>query len=490
MLYESLDPHLESAIASLCDGDWSNARELLSQRLEETARLGRRRLNLFLLSHAACRSGHQPMGEQLAELARATPLELGEPRYFGTSEDPVRRELEQSWWAFNNWNPEQAPASSQGPAPAGELDWAALLDGALEGRSGELERRCSGLLDGAHPQGAILWNLVALAYLESGDLRTYEEMRDQAPAPATAGGIPQQLADLLCQAGLASALAELEAGRWLTSDSLSASRAEQAESAGAAGSEAWEQEMEASFSLLSVGRSVEAARKLGPLSMRKLLPWQRAYTLNALALALFSCGEYGSAEDALREGRAEAAQAGEQDAAQSTQLAQRYTDWLRSAGAQPASGGAFCDPFASEPPACGQQDGGDHSGEEAYWSGFEETLEALRSGDLSGARRTLRRLLAAPSAAEPTRAFLTALLLAGAALLEGDHMDAQESIDDASRWLQKGGLDPGLLVEAQGRLAAAGALTLAAKMDLEILPTLDPWRDFAVDFPQQSFSGY
>ena len=479
MLEESLDPHLESAIASLCDGDWSTARDALSQRLDETARLGKRRLNLFLLSVAAQRSGLPEVGAQFAELARVTPPEMGEPRYLGNTADPVRRQLEEVWWRFNNWNPEQLPGSHAAETSS-ELDWPSILDNALEGRAGELERRLSRHLDGNHPQRRILWNLVAVGYLESGDPRTYEEMRSEAPAGSIE--VPDELAFLLEQAGLYSALEDLRAGRWLTTDCLTSSEVGPVDGKLAQAAEAWESEMEASFSLLSVGRGTEAARKLGPLTMLQgLSPLHRAYTLNALALALLASGEYGGAEEALRDGRVEAEEC---DPSGDPEMAERYAMWLQSCGFRPSPDSPFCDPFAASP-SLGQDEAGSPEADERFWNSFQEVLVVLRDGDLSSARRVLRGL----SSGETTRAFLIALLFAGAALLEGDHMEAQELIDDASRLLELGGLDEEALLEARGRLQATGAVILAGKMDARNLSTLDPWRDFPADFPQQSLSG-
>jgi hypothetical protein len=489
MPYDSLDSLLESGIAAICDGDWATAQSLLGERLEDSFRLGRRRLNLFLLSVVAARSGLANISEQLAQDARQVPLEMGEPRYLGHSDDPVRRELENQWWSFNGWLAlAEEPVLPIGSAGEEELNWASVLDGAVEGRAGEMERRWSRFLEGAGPERPILWNLLALSYLESGDLRTYEEMRDEA-APEAPREVPTELAALLEQAGLRGALSDLRQGRWLTAeslhDTLSAGALER--SAEELVESAWENEMAESFLLLSVGRAAEAARKLGSLSLQGS-PWHRAYALNALALALFSCGEYAGAEEALAEGHREAAQA---PPGGGPELARCFAEWLDSVGVQPVPGSPFCDPFRQSTPGWGEPEGTSPSEDSgAFWPLFEEALEGMRGGNLSACHQTLRRLLSEPSGKECTRAFLTSLLFAGVALLEGDHMEAQDSIDEASRLLSAGGFQSGQLVEAQGRLAAAGAMTLASKMELEALSSLDPWRDFPADFPQQSFSGF
>ncbi len=483
MLYESLDPSLESALDAMCSDNWKEAQATLSARLDDSGSLGRRRLNLFLLAVVAARGGHPQVAEGLREAARATPAEMSEPRYLGNGEEGLRRELERAWWEFNRWNPEGAPTTTVS-AGGDQLDWAAVLDAAVEGRAGEMERRWSSYLDGEHPQRAVLWNLVALGYLESGDLRTYEEMRDSAPA-GPVGGLPSHLEALLSEAGLEQALSDFQAGRWVTSESLSASAAPTGSDPTPSQEERpWEEEMESAFSLLSVGRGLEAARGLGPLSGRGS-ELEQAYALNALALALFSSGEYGQAELALAEFRTAAAAA---DSASQPELAARYGEWLTSVGAIRAPNSVYCDPFANGSEVAADTNSDENA--ESFWSGFADVLEEMSLGHTQGCQRGLRALLGEPLAKEPTHAFLVALLFAGTSLLDGDHLDAQESIDEASRLFEAGGLSPAVLLEAQSRLGAAGAFTLAGKMDPEQLATLDPWRDFPADFPQQSLSGF
>lgn len=482
MLYESFDPLLEDGIAAICDSDWNAAQATLSRRLDESARLGRRRLNLFLLSVVAARVGLEDISSQLAESGRATPVEMGEPRYFGTSDDPVRRQLENDWWTFNGWQHSEQTAEPRGGGDS-EISWAVVLDGALEGRAGELERRWSRFLDGDHPHRAILWNLIAIGYLESGDLRTYEEMKESAPSHGNPS-VPESLAQLLSHAGLQAALADLAAGRWVTSETLTLPTAPP-QSSDSSPVTAWEAGMEEAFSLLCVGRTVEAARKLGPL-VEQGTSLHKAFALNALALALFGSGEYGAAEEALNDSRVELSRSQPE---QEPELCARFGGWLQDAGSVPVSGQVLCDPFSS-PPAGQPGAGGTGAEPDGFFSVFEQTLEALRQGDLAAARRHLRAILSEPSSKQPTQSFLVTLLFAGTALLEGDHMDAQEAIDEASRVLERGGMDAGVLVEAQGRLAAAGAMTLAGKMEPDSLSTLDPWRDFPADFAQESYSGF
>ena len=369
MLGETLDPLFESALSAILRHDWSGAREVLAQRLDETGSLGRRRLNLYLLSVVASAAGHHETGDKLAQLARSTPLELSEPRYLGSSDDELHRQLELGWWAFNGWNVELSTVSSTTEETEGELPWADILDAVVEGRAGELERRWSSVLEGDRPERAALWNLVALAYLEKGDLRTYEEMREQSPSP-TAGSPP--LVALLESAGLQLAARALSQGDWVTSE------------------------------MLHVDEAV--------------------------------------LEDGLE------------------------------AGSDPK-------PTLPAPVEALDYD------EEAYWQHFGTAIERLKTAEHREAQLSLRQLLSIPlPAADPTPAFLLALAFAGSAILAGDTLEAQEAIDDAVRHAESAPLRAETLARAGEIFHAVGAATLATKLNLDELSTLDPWRDFPADF--------
>lgn len=500
MLHENLDPQLESGIACICDNDWPTAQQLLSQRLDRCAQLGFRRLNLFLLSTIAARSGHSRPAEELREAADNTPLQLAEPRYFGSDSDPVRRELERAWWAFNSWNAaESLPSASSGVDARPELDWAAVLDGALEGRAGELERRWSAYLDDDHPQRAVLWNLVALGHLESGDLRTYEEMREQSRSTSPTV-LPQELVALLQQAGLSKAVTDLENGIWLTSDRLTVDLASidssdlDVQNLGSARdrpeselssvepvpnglSRGWVEQMESVFSLLSVGRAAEAARSLGPLSLRTSDLLLRALTLNALSLALFLSGEYQQAQEALDDSRETLT-----SAPPDSEHTGLFVTWLGWVGVRPTPGDVLCDPFQETTNGGATSSETDTAQSDAvFWSEFELLLQTL-GRDPGSCRGHLRSMLSEPVSREATRAFLMSLLFAGIGVLLGDHFDAQEAIDEATSLLQAGGFDPTVLAEAQLRFQAAGASAIAAKLTSDRLESLDPWHDFPNDF--------
>lgn len=369
MLGETLDPLFETALSAMLRQDWSQAREVLAQRLDETSSLGRRRLNLYLLSVVASAAGHQETGDKLAQLARSTPLELSEPRYLGTSDDELHRQLELGWWAFNGWNVELSAVSSTIEETEGELPWGDILDAVVEGRAGELERRWSSVLEGDRPERAALWNLVALAYLEKGDLRTYEEMREQCPSPTVAAA---PLVALLESAGLQLAARAVSQGDWVTSEML------QVDEAG-------------------------------------------------------------------------------------------FEEGLET-GSQPEQG---------LPTSAEASDDDD----EAYWHHFETAIERLKTADHREAQLSLRQLLSLPLPADdPTPGFLLALAFAGSAILAGDTLEAQEAIDDAVRQAESAPLRAEALSRASAIFQAVGATTLAQKLSLHGLSTLDPWRDFPADF--------
>lgn len=351
--------------------DWNAAREILARRLDNVDTLGRRRLNLYLLSAVATSAGHRDTGEQLAQMARAVPIELNEPRYLGQPDDDTLHQIELGWWSFNGWNGASTTPVEAENESVEELPWADILDGALEGRAGELERRWSSVLESERPERAMLWNLIALAYLEKGDPRTYDEMRSQAPEPTTP---PPPLIALLKKARLLCAVDALEERRWLTAD------------------------------LLEVQQSASQPET--------------------------DCND------------------------------------------------EVCPAQTAEPsPGLGD------SGIEEFWDCFQTTLERLREKNPSAVKPCLRELLGfSVTTHDTTHAFLVSLLFAGAAIMEGDTIGAQESIDDAVRQAQAGTLNESVLDLAQERARAVGALTIADKLCREGIATLDPWHDFPADF--------
>lgn len=443
--------------------DWSTARELLAQRLDLVSTLGRKRLNLYLLSVVANASGHTETGLQLAQLARSTPIELSEPRYLGSSEDDLHRELEQGWWAFNGWNVDPTLAAIPTASPSSELPWADILDSVVEGRAGELERRWSAVLEGEHPERAILWNLVALAYLEQGDPRTYDEMREQAPS---AGPAPEVLLELLRSANLHGAAEAVAEGRWLTSESLQVDETLLERSRTA--SRPWTEGMEEAFSFLAVGRADEAARKFGPLCEPPYAESERGYALRGLSLALVGAGEYTAAQEADEDSAALLATAPD------PVLDELFRGWRESLHPEGTHSNGL---------SGGELSFDADSDSELYWGLLKDSLEALSRKDISEAKLSLRRLLGVPlTSGEPTHGFLVSLLFAATAILEGDTIEAQDSIAEAVRQAETGPLVAETLQQAQELFQHVGATTVAGKLSLEGLSSLDPWRDFPADF--------
>ncbi len=443
--------------------DWSTARELLAQRLDLVSTLGRKRLNLYLLSVVANASGHAETGLQLAQMARSTPIELSEPRYLGSPEDDLHREVELGWWTFNGWNVDPTLASTPAVSLSGELPWADILDGVVEGRAGELERRWSSALEGDHPERAILWNLIALAYLEQGDPRTYDEMREQAPS---AGAAPEALLELLKSANLHAAAEAIAQGRWLTSETLQVDEALLDQSR--ATSRPWSEGMEEAFSFLAVGRSDEAARKFGPLCEPPYAQSERGYALRGLSLALVGAGEYTAAQEADEDSATLLATAPDPI------LDELFRGWRESLSPEGADSAGISNAEFSSSAA---------SDSELYWSLFSGSLEALSRKDVPSAKLGLRRLFGLPLASgEPTHGFLVSLLFAATAILEGDTVEAQDAIAEAVRQAETGPLATEILAQAQELFQHIGASTVAGKLSLEGLSSLDPWRDFPADF--------
>ena len=471
MLGESLDLQLEHALEAIRERHWGKARDLLAARLEAASQLGRRRLTLYLLSVTASSAGHPETGDQFAQAARSVPIELSEPRFFGANPEGELSELELGWWTFNGWGVESTHSLPlEGHDPKAPLPWADILDSTVEGRAGELERRWSGVLESEHPQRALLWNLVALAYLEQGDPRTYDEMRQSAPK---AQEVPNDLRLLLEQAGLNSAVQTLLEGRWLTSDLLqneSPARVPTDDSS----VDSWTEEMEEAFSLLAVGRAQEAARKFGPLCDSPYSSSQQGYALRALALALTDSGEYGPAEETLAESHALLEQHPD------TALETQYCYWLESARGEMQQAA----PESENSPA-------EFDPHQDFWFEYESALKAMKQSHLDSAKQSLRRLLSlqVPSA-DTTSAFLVSLLFAGVAILEGDHIEAQDAIEEATRQAESAPLSAALLHAASQLFLASGAETVGAKLHQEKLSGLDPWRDFPADFASPTLSEF
>lgn len=481
MLYESLDPGLADGIEAVCQNDWTSARSLLTQRLDETRHLGCRRATLFLLAFVARESGHGEVAKHLLEESRRTPADLAEPRIL--SEQNLS--LQNEWLTFNHWSVKE-PDPFISIEPPSEIDWAALLDATLEGRSAEFERRWSGNLVGNSPDRHVLWNLLALAYLENGDLRTYDEMYAQRQAAPPDYQPAVELQALLKQASLDKVVDELKAGRWLTSSVFVAGQTPEPALSTNGESLEWREAMESAFSLLSVGRAVEAARQFGLLISQSLLgPNHRTYTLNALALALFQSGEYADAEEALRDFRTS-----EQtfDPAAEPNLQEAFAIWLHSAGVSPEANSPFHNPFGKAPQADQLSVLMREPSSQEFYEGIDSVLGYLKTHDLPSAMRILRVLFSNNDSNSVTERFVVALFFAGTALLDGDHLIAQEGIEDASGILEGGVLDTEALGQVKELLSSSGASHLAEKFELSQLHTLDPWRDFPLDFPQGSES--
>ncbi len=478
MIYESLDPNLTDGVEAICQSDWAAAQSILTRRLDETRHLGCRRATLFLLAFVARESGHGEVSNHLLEESRRTPADLAEPRILSEA-NPL---LQNEWLAFNHWSPKESEPSFDVEPTLAEIDWATLLDSVLEGRSAEFERRWSGHLIGDSPDRHVLWNLLALAYLENGDLRTYEEMYSQRQIAPQSYEPPAVLLALLEQASLDQVLHHLVAGLWLTTSLFVPSQTPSSVPATNGEILEWRGSMETGFSLLAVGRAFEAAQQFGLLISQPLTNIHRCYTVNALALALFQSGEYAGAEEALRDLRNF-----EQtfDPAADPKLQEVFESWLHSAGAASENNSPFHNPFGSAPPCepsaplVGEPTG------QKFSEAMASVIGHLQTQDLPSALRILRGLLTKNDTSSVTERFVVALFFAGTALLDGDHINAQEGIEDASRILEGGRLEDATLSQVQTLLRANGAKTLAEKFELSQMHTVDPWRDFPLDFQRE-----
>lgn len=490
MTGERLDDILERALFALEEQDWSQAQSLLAERLDQTPQLGQRRLTLFLLSIAAARSGHTHEGEEFTKLAAATPLELGAPRYLNRSIESSDLDLDLAWWALNGWGtPSARPLTDQSLQPQEHIDWAVVLDFILERRPREIESRWSWILDGDrnHAHHSILWNLLALGYLETGDLRTYEEMREAALIAKVSPSLPAELLCLLEQAGLHLAIQTIEQGGWITSDHLNPSSCSPDPTPNVYPREndlslgAWIASMQEGFSLLSLSLPLKAARLFASIAYDELPLLLKAYTLNATALALFLCGDYEASERALTDFHALQSQI---NASDNPELSTQYTSWLHSIEVTSPPNEPFWNPYFQSETV--QEITDQNSQDHLYWVSFRSVLNALKSTNPHAARTPLREALIFSETLEPSHKFLSTLLLAGVCILDGDTMDAQHAIEEVHDLYEKHDLNPNDLQQAQVFFSEVQATNLASKMELIHLATLDPWHDFPSDFPSPS----
>lgn len=206
---------LESSLKAICLKDWGSAQAYLSKNLESSFKPSYRRLTLFLLSVVAEATGHIAVSQELVTLAQATPVDSEAAQIFSLNApgNSIRRQLDEAWQEFNGLTKSNSFQSFQ------TIDWAYVLDNITEGRTREIESKYSAAIESEHPYRHILWNLLALGYLSSGDLRTHQEMRDSKPPPVNSKA-PESLEALLKKAGLTQALENLTAGQWLTLDEL------------------------------------------------------------------------------------------------------------------------------------------------------------------------------------------------------------------------------------------------------------------------------
>lgn len=466
------------ALDALCTSEWSQAREILGDRLGSTRQLGARRLNLFLLSVAAASAGQQDVAETLLQQAHQTAKELGEPRHLGTKADgPEARErlrlLQLGWWDFNGWPVTESEEPS--PTENAELCWESVVEGALNGHGQELDQRYTKRLAApADSSTRYLWNFVALGYLEAGDLRTYEEMTKSAPAHVL-DSLPKDLQEALWSRQLGHLVGLLEDGQWLTANHL-----QLAESPGTAhrapiADHNWEAEMEAAFEVLAQGDHEAAARMFGSLTRQTLNSAQEAFALNGLALCLFRGGDYSSAEQTMVEFRTVS-----HGAEVPPGLAARYRIWLNSVEEETVADSAFCDPFSqgseSVPSEVSKSEG------PSFWESYKKAVEELSQGHHNGCKKSLRGVLSSPVLEDRTLNFLTTMLWAGCSLLEGDHMAAQESLNTLSELFAEGPLDDSLLKRGGELFAEVGATTIHQKLTDPAAGGLDLWTDFPADF--------
>lgn len=476
---------LQKALAEMSVANWPQSQQLLATRLELAEQHGNKRLNLFLLSVAAASGGYQELANHLWTEAQKAPLDEGAYRYFDLQlapNDPRQTmllDLENAWWNFNGWhqtsttpNPASAPAT---------VDWSWVIESTLSGSDAALEERYGRALESLGEESYLLWNFLALAYLQAGNVRTYDEMVSNRPYRPSPINLPPELGAVLEQGGYDRAITTLESGEWLTNDLLFQAESLPEASQGALSSDQWREKMVESFALLGLSQPLQAARDFQTIIAATSDPHRLALSLNALSLTFFRQGDYTQAEKVYAEFQAVLSRAPLEP---SSPLGQEYQSWLTSVEAAPAEGEAFFSPFGTR--SDWNQTATLESPQELnFWDTFQNALSRLADHDHAGSIALLQRLeIHFGSHLTPFERYLTALLFLAGAAMAGDHTEVQELAQEVNHLEQQAEFAVDLCKETADALRWAGFSKLAARIEggaaARAYP-LNPWEDVFPD---------
>lgn len=419
------DEELTGALELLTEARWAEAQRVLQTRLARAAGGGHKRLNLFLLSIAAASSGQAELANTLWRQAQGAPLGDLTARYLDiqlTPNDPrqsVLLDLERAWWDFNGWNSSGPRTDHQtGPVP---VDWDLAVDSCLSGDSPRLESLYGKSAANPEHECALLWNLLALSYLEAGNVRTYEEMASNAPAPPPANSLPDLLVVALRARGLERALESLNRGEWLNYTGLSRENLGEVERRAPVGEDQWVAQMENGFALIELNQLNEACRSFQEMASSAEQTDLRMLSLNALSLAFFKMGDYTQAETLFLEF---------ENLKQNRTLAsdepyfRMFRKWLDSVDAGPSDGELFFTPFCLDSTA---RTGSSSPETIDFWETLGKALQDIESGNQLEAKRRLGLLESSSrEEAEDWKLYLVVLAYLCGAVISGDHFEVQE----------------------------------------------------------------
>lgn len=458
------DQSLSEGLELITEARWDEAREVLQARLDQAGAGGHKRLNLFLLSIACASGGHGDEANSLWAQAQQAPLGDLTPRYLDIQLAPndlrqsVLLDLERAWWNFNGWNAPRQESIAEYEELS--VDWEQVVDCMQRGDSATLENLYGQSFSTPNDDSPYLWNLLALTYLEAGNVRTYDEMAGSSPPLASAGGIPDALKEALESRGLKRALEAFTRGEWLSYTSLSTENLGPTEQAQEFEQSQWEHAMEEGFALIDLNQLHEANRQFQTAASSSPDMVLRMLSLNALCLGFFKLGDYTQAETLHKEFE-NLRQAGAHHP-NSPEL-ERFRRWLQGVGVTPQTEETFFDPFTLM--AESHQDSGEQE-QIDFWQSLSQLLAQIADGQHAAAKRALQSLEQLTSAAgDETRRYLVVLAYLCSAVLAGDHFEVQEFEQELNSLQNSVTFKPEELAEAKDTFAWSGFDTLSLLFD-------------------------
>lgn len=470
-----LDQELKEGLTLIAESRWGPAEECLVARKGH----GNRRLCLFLLSIVAASSGQEQRANDLWVKAQQAPLGELTVRYLDLQlapNDPrqsVLLDLERAWWSFNGWS-SQPQTSEPAPEFSGEVDWHLVVDCCLNGDCAQLESLYGQTFQDPGQDAPYLWNLLALSYLEAGNVRTYDEMACNAPLSPAANNAPPALVDALAARGLIQALEIFQRGEWLNYTGLSQRSDVARQSSQEISEEEWVAEMQNGFALLDLNKCTEASRSFQNMAVSVSDQTLRLMSLNALSLSFFKLGDYTQAETLYHE-FLNLLESFPQDLADPR--LKRYRKWLDSVDATPKGEECFFTPFDSD------GESGSYKATETmidFWQSLSTVLQHLSDDQHTLAKRELQALESQPVVNSDSKSYLITLTYLASAVMVGDHFEVQEFEQELNNLQAQTRFTDTSLERARETFANAGfdrAAAVFERFEQGSPPHLNPWQD-------------